>query len=619
MTAALHRLPLPGLVALDTPRLALLLLAVEPRLRGIAFAGPPGSGKSALLHGLHALLPDAPFEPLPIGADDEALLGGLDLEATLARGARVVRRGLLARADGGVLAAEDCNLLPEGTVNLLLGALDAGEVRIEREGLSLRHRCRLRLVATFDPAEGAPRAHLLDRVGLIVALPRPGAAAARAEVVRRHLSPPGDLWAEDLEMLRELVATARGGLAEVQLGEGQAREIAAAALAFGVQGHRADLFAQLAARASAALALRDRVEREDLELAVRLVLAPRAVRHPEAAPPDTPPETPPDAADAASARAPPPERDAGQPPTEAPAPPPEEDLQLGDEVLAAIATDLPDVLAALPFRAARGGRSGSRGSTGGRRGRHVASVPGGPRDGRLDVIATLRAAARWQRLRPHRQVGDGDGDGRRGGARRLAIRAPDLRVKRFRDKAGALFLFAVDASGSMALNRMRQAKGAVHALLERAYVNRDRVALMSFRGQSADLLLPPTGSVELLRRAVDHIPTGGGTPIAAALVAALEVAQQARRRGLQNVVLVLLTDARANIGLKADRAGVEEELRQVARAVAATGLKSLVIDTQRSYLSQGTARKLAAWLDGQYLYLPGAEGAAIAAAARGAA
>ena len=199
------------------------------------------------------------------------------------------------------------------------------------------------------------------------------------------------------------------------------------------------------------------------------------------------------------------------------------------------------------------------------------------------------------------------------------VRAEDLRVKRFRDKAGALFLFAVDASGSMALNRMRQAKGAVHALLERAYVNRDRVALMSFRGQGAELLLPPTGSVELLRRAVDQIPTGGGTPLAATIVAALDVAQQARRRGLQNVVLVLLTDARANVGLKADRAGVEDELRQVAMAAAATGLKSLVIDTQRSYLSQGSAQRLASWLGGQYLYLPGADGSAIAAAARTAA
>ena len=592
---------MPALVALDAPRLALMLLAIEPRLRGVAFAGPAGSGKSALLHGLHALLPDLPFEQLPIGADDEALLGGLDLEATLARGTRVVRTGLLARADGGVLAVEDCNLLPESAANQLLGALDSGEVRIEREGLSLRSPCRLRLVATFDPAEGAPRAHLLDRLGLIVALPRPGAAAARAEVVRRHLSPPEDLWQEDLGLLRDVVATARAGLAEVELGDRQARELAAAALAFGVQGHRADLFAQLVARASAALALRDRVEREDLELAVRFVLAPRATRNADATPPEPP-----------------------QPPTEAPPPPPDptrddathdglpeqDEMQLSDEVLAALATDLPDVLATLPFRAAHGGRSGSRGSTDGRRGRHVASVPGTPREGRLDVIATLRIAARGQRLRaPH--------PARVGG--RIVVRAEDLRVKRFRDKAGALFLFAVDASGSMALNRMRQAKGAVHALLERAYVNRDRVALMSFRGQGAELLLPPTGSVELLRRAVDQIPTGGGTPLAATLVAALDVAQQARRRGLQNVVLVLLTDARANVGLKADRAGVEDELRQLAMAAAATGLKSLVIDTQRSYLSQGSAQKLASWLGGQYLYLPGADGSAIAAAARTAA
>ena len=591
-------MPLPGLVALDTPRLALLLLAVEPRLRGIAFAGPAGSGKSALLHGLAALLPGLPFEMLPLGSDEEALLGGLDLEATLARGARVVRHGLLARADGGLLAAEDCNLLPEGTVNLLLGALDAGEVRIEREGLSLRSPCRLRLVATFDPAEGPPRAHLLDRIGLIVPLPRLGPAGARGEIVRRHLSPAADLWEEDLDVLRDVVAVARASLGDIRLSETQARELAAAAVALGVQGHRADLFAQLAARASAALALRDAVQREDLELAVRFVLVPRATQPPSAPPTDPPPvtETPPQSSQDTPDTPP-------DPPTE---PPADGDVELTEEVLAALAIDLPDVLATLPFRSARGGRSGSRGSTDGTRGRHVTSVPGTPREGRLDVIATLRAAARWQRLRPR-------------GARRVAVRAEDLRIKRFRDKAGALFLFAVDASGSMALNRMRQAKGAVHALLEKAYVNRDRVALMSFRGQGAELLLPPTGSVELLRRAVDQIPTGGGTPLAATLVAALDVAQQARRRGLQNVVLVLLTDARANVGLKADRAGVEDELRQLALLTAASGLRALVIDTQRSYLSQGSAQKLAAWLGGQYLYLPGASGATIAAAAQSAA
>jgi magnesium chelatase subunit D len=598
----LHRLPLPGLVALDTPRLALMMLAVDPALRGVAFAGAAGSGKSALLQGLGALLPDLPFEMLPLGSDDEALLGGLDLEATLQRGTRVVRPGLLARAHEGVLAAEDCNLLPEATANLLMATLDSGELHVEREGLSLRSPCRLRLVATFDPAEGPPRAHLLDRIGLVVPLPAVGQAAARAEIVRRHLAPARDLWEEDLQLLRDLVATARAALPAIRLTPAQSKELAAAADAFGVQGHRADLFAHRAARASAALALRDRIEREDLELAVRLVLAPRATRQPAPTPADAEaPAAPPTGPEPQDATAPDP--DDGTRPD---APPTEGELTLDDEVLAAIATELPDLMATLPFRAVRGGRSGSRGSTDGTRGRHVRSDPGLPREGRLDVIATLRAAARWQRIRPR-------------GAGRVAIRAEDLRIKRFRDKAGALFVFAVDASGSMALNRMRQAKGAVHALLERAYVNRDRVALLSFRGQGADLLLPPTGSVELLRRAVDQIPTGGGTPLAAALLAALEVASQARRRGLRNVVLVLLTDARANIGIHADRAGVEGELQALALQAAASGLRSVVIDTQRNFLSQGAAKNLAAWLGGEYLYLPGASGAAIAAAAQSAA
>jgi magnesium chelatase subunit D len=348
----------------------------------------------------------------------------------------------------------------------------------------------------------------------------------------------------------------------------------------------------LAARASAALALRDEVEREDFELAVRLVLLPRATQRPEPAPAE--PAEPADSA---------PVPQDGQSEQEAELA--SADGELAEEVLEAIDVDLAGVLDSLPFASQRRAATGSRGSTEGRRGRHVASVPGDPRRRRIDVVATLRAAARWQRLRPR-------------GARRIAIRADDVRVKRFRSKAGALFLFAVDASGSMALNRMRQAKGAVHALLEQAYVNRDRVALLSFRGDAPQLLLPPTGSVELVRRAVDQLPTGGGTPLAAALVSCLDLATQAMRRGFGSVVLVLLTDGRANVGLRAPRAGVDEELRQLAAGVARSAIRSLVIDTQRGYLSQGSAARLASWLGGRYLYLPGASGQAIAAAARSA-
>ena len=557
-------------------------------------AGPAGSGKSALLRGMHALLPDEPFLELPSGCDDEALLGGLDVEATLRHGKRIMRRGLLERAHGGSLLLEACNLAPESVVNPLLGALDTGVLRIERDGASIMTDARFRLLGSFDPAEGMPRAHLLDRVGLVTMIPASTQAEARVQVVRRHVSPPADLWQEELEALQGLVQMARASLHEVQLTTKQRKELVTTALALGVQGHRADVFAERAACASAALALRDVVEREDLETAIRLVLLPRATQRP----------TPPPSPEEQSETPVPPQSEPGQDDS-IDALPAEQELALDDTVLEAMAAEIPAALDALPFGNVRRGRSGSRGQTAGTRGRHVSSAPGRASEGRLDVIATLRDAARWQKLRPR-------------GARRIALRAEDLRIKKYRSKAGALFLFAVDASGSMALNRMRQAKGAVHALLEQAYVNRDRVALLSFRGQGAELLLPPTGSVELLRRAVDQLPTGGGTPLAAALLQAAEVAAQARRRGFANVVLVLLTDARANVGIRAARAGVDDELRQLSAVVSSCGLRSLVIDTQRNFLSQGSAQKLAHWLGGNYLYLPGAEGRAIAAAARSA-
>jgi len=593
---SLTRMPIGGLVALDVPRLALMMLAVDPALRGVALAAPAGSGKSALLHGMRELQPDLPWVELPLGCDSEALLGGLDLEATLQQGRRVIRSGALARAHGGFLLAESCNLMDDGSANTLLGALEDGVVRIEREGLSLRSPAEFRLLTSFDPSEGAPRAHLLDRLGMIVMMPTIRAGEARASIVRRHLQPDAETWSDEAQLLRGLIESAREQLPRIKLGDAQRRELIRTADAPGVQGHRADLFAIRVARASAALGLRDEVQREDLELAARLVLLPRATRQPEQSASAPPPESPtPESTPPPEARD---EMDSDSKPL-----PSEEELELAEEVLESLAVELPDALASLSFARQRSGRSGSRGATSGQRGRHVSSVPGLPRGQRLDVIATLRAAARWQRVRTRRRQG-------------IALTSDDFRIKKYRSKAGALFIFAVDASGSMALNRMRQAKGAVHALLEQAYVNRDRVALLAFRGHEADLLLPPTGSVELLRRAVDQLPTGGGTPLAASLVASLEVAEQAKRRGFGNIVLVLLTDGRANVGLKADRSGVDTEVKQLAHAVAATGIRSLVIDTQRSFLSQGNATQLARALAGDYLYLPNAQGTAIAAAAR---
>lgn len=598
-------LPLAALVGLELAQQALLLLAVEPRLRGIAVGAPAGAGKSSLARGMRDLLcadeRSVPFVELPLGVDEAGLLGGLDIEATLRAGRRVARAGALARADGGILYADQVNLLPDAIINPLIAAIDTGEVRLEREGLSIQAPARFVFIGSYDPAEGLPRRHLLDRLGLLLVLPRAMNEQARAEVVRRNLDPAAaQAYADDLDLLRGLVQAAREQLPQVRIEDEQIEQLVAMAALCGVEGHRADAFAVYAACAAAALGLRDHVEQEDLELAVRLVILPRATRLPP------PPEPPPDE----EPPPPPPPSDAESDTADAPPEPPSEDeLTIPPEqVLSALTAELPVELEQLPFRALRRGKTGSRGTVAGKRGRHIRSIPGDPRRGRIDVSATLRAAAPFQPLRRTQTNASAE-------LARVLLRGDDLRIKQYRSKAGALFLFAVDASGSMALHRMRQAKGAVHALLQRAYVHRDRVALLAFRGQSAELLLPPSQSVELARRALDLLPTGGGTPLAAALLAAIEVAQQARARGIMQTVLVLLTDGRANVGLRVGREGVADELQTIGRAVAAAGIQTIVVDTQRTYLSRGEARKLAEWLDGEYVYLPNAQGEQIAALA----
>jgi magnesium chelatase subunit D len=222
----------------------------------------------------------------------------------------------------------------------------------------------------------------------------------------------------------------------------------------------------------------------------------------------------------------------------------------------------------------------------------------------------MRRADAQQRHHPH------------GHAPHIWLKADDLQIKKYRSKAGTLFCFIVDASGSMALHRMRQAKGAVNALLQQAYVHRDQVALLAFRGEQAELLLPPSQSVELAKRALDVLPTGGATPLAAALLAAYQVAEQARARGIHRTTLVLITDGRPNVPLRPDPTLDKQKRLELARQevqtlsarLRAAGIGAVVIDTQRSFVSRGEAQQLAAWLGGRYVYLPQGRGEQIAQA-----
>jgi magnesium chelatase subunit D len=629
-------LPFPALVGMDLARRALLLLAVDPELKGVVLAAGVGTGKStlmrsyaSLLAGLYAPGAAPPFAELPVGVTEDRLVGGLDLERTLATGSRVHRSGVLARAHGGLLYADGVNLLEESTINQVLAALDTGVVRVEREGLSLVEPAQFALLATYDPGEGAPRRHLLDRVGLIVAPIVQSPTAERAEVVRRNQETAERAvrmldWAEEAAQLQLALRAARERLPDVVMSDEQLAQLSGTALALGVEGHRADIFAMRAALAAAALAGRDEVSDSDLEVAVRYVLLPRATRAPqfeqeqEEPPPEQPPEQPPEPPEQPPEEDEPDEQeqdeedepDEQEQDEEHPATPP--DMQAMEElVLAALQTDVPPDMLETPFTVRRQGRSGSRGVTSGARGRHVRSVPGLPGEGRLDVVATLRAAAPWQRVR-----------GQSAGGGHVALRVDDLHIKRYRSKAGTLFCFLVDASGSMALHRMRQAKGAVNSLLQQAYVHRDQVALLAFRGDRADVLLPPSQSVELARRALDVLPTGGGTPLAAALLAAYQIAEQARSRGIHRTTLVLITDGRPNVPLQFDPAQGREarlaqaraEVQQLAGRLHAAGVGAVVIDTQRTFLSRGEAQQLASWLGGRYFYLPQGRGEEIAQA-----
>ncbi|MFN4293392.1 MAG: magnesium chelatase ATPase subunit D [Thermoflexales bacterium] len=607
------------IVGLETAKQALLLLAVNPALAGVAIAATVGSGKSTLARAFAALLPEgAPFVELPVNVTEDRLLGGLDLEATLVTGARAIERGLLARAHGGVLYADGLNLLDHSVVAHLMEAMASGVVRVEREGLSAVHPARFVLVGAYDPSDGEVQRSLLDRIGLIAPFAPQTDARLRAEVVRRNqllrrdeALPPAtsrlrDEAADDeARMLRAMIAEARARLPQVRIRDEQLQALIQAALSLGVEGNRADVFAAQAALAKAALDGRESVDDDDLRLAVRLVLLPRATRLPEADESrQTKDEQP---------RAPEEQSRGGQ--DEPNGTPSAQSEQLEALLLSAAEAELPKDVLNLPFAMQRRGRSGSRGAAlNNRRGRFVRAVEGDPRGNRIALLQTLMAAAPWQAAR-RAEARDGAS---------IAIRREDIRVKRFRDKAGMLYIFAVDASGSMAINRMREAKGAAIRLLQDAYVHRDQVALIAFRGPRAQVLLQPSQSVERAKRELDVLPTGGGTPLASALLTAWELAQQARGRGVAQATLVLMTDGRANVGLSSptseasngapDKAALRREIQQLAALLRADGIHAIVIDTQADYLSRGEAPKLAEWLGGRYVYLPNARAEQIAKA-----
>jgi magnesium chelatase subunit D len=543
--------------------LALAVLALDPEgLGGLWLRARHGPAREAVL----AALP-FPSRKLHPNLTDEALFGGVDLAATLATGRPVRQAGLLDTPGALILTmAERC---PAGMAARLAQVLDA------------KSHALVALDEAAEAGEGLPGA-LADRLALFLAVD---------DLPVGPVGLGGALdGALDGAFNGASVATARARLARVRVPDRARRRLTEVALALGIDGLRPVLLALRTARAVAALRGHAGVRDADLMTAAELVFAHRATRLPEPA-------------GEAEAPAPPPP-DQGRPSEGAT--PPEE--MMVEAVRALLPPDLLEQLAAArSARGLRGATGAGLARAGNRRGRPLPSRAGRPSaEKRLDLVATLRAAVPWQAVR------------RQGAPERLLhLRPSDLRIKRSEEKSDRVLVFVVDSSGSSALARLAEAKGAVELLLARAYARRDHVALIVFRGAAAELVLPPTRSLVQVKRRLAGVPGGGGTPLASALQLAEATALRARARGLSPVV-ALLTDGRANIGLDGQpgRDRAEADMLQAARALAASGVPGVVIDTASR--PQGGLRVLAARMGASYLALPRADALALSQALEGA-
>ena len=655
------RFPFTAIVAQTAMKRALLLNAINPKIGGVLVRGKKGTAKSTAVRSLAALLPElnvvqgcpyncepenrqglclrcgpgaveaeivsrqAPIVDLPVGATEDRLVGSLDIEQAIKTGTRVFEPGLIAATHRGILYIDEVNLLNDHLVDVLLDAAAMGRNYVEREGVSITHRAEFILVGTMNPEEGDLRPQLLDRFGLAVEVDGAFTAEERREVVRRRISFEADpylfmdRWRETEEAERARVLSSQRLLPEVHLSEDILELITSICAEYEVDGMRGDIVMYKTATTIAAYEDRRDVTADDVREAAFLALLHRQRRQPFQQPElvteqldnmieefqqrnnqrephdstgddgdqgDADPDLPDtDGVDQDNA----PDKDTGGSPGD-------QQFEVGTPFAVRPLTVQP------PDRRARQS-SGRRNATvtGSSAGRYVRARQPQGKVSDLALDATLRTAAPHQHTR--RAAGPGGRDST------VLIEPWDVREKVRESKAGSLALFLVDASGSMgAQRRMVAVKGAILSLLLDAYQRRDRVGLISFRGVAAQLLLPPTNSVDLAQGRLRELPTGGRTPLAAGLLKALEVIDTERTKDRDVLpLLVLLSDGRANVAAGGTADGGTAAAAEAARNAAAIfrewKVPGVVVDTEDGYVRLGRARPIAEAMGAQYVRL----------------
>jgi magnesium chelatase subunit D len=592
----------------DNALLAAAVVCVAPSLvNGLIIKALPGPIRDAWMNIFNELLPkQAQLTKIPLNVTEDRLLGGLDLAATLNSSTPIIENGLLANANNGYILlpmAERCSSI---TIACLCSALDFKNVHLERDGISLNKETHFAVVA-IDESEASEEVHpaLTDRLGIHINL---------QECTLRDITP-----AKNFD-----INSAIKRLPKVITSDDVLNQICMTASVFGIQSLRAAMFTANVARTIAALHHHKSIEDNDLALATQLVLAPRATMLPAETPKDQQDDQQPDQKpDKESENNSKDEQDNNLDDNLDQEDREDQDARKNNEelpeelILDATHAAIPsDLLQSLSSNAINRTKSSTAGKAGGKqktqhRGRPIGTTQGLPVNGkRLNVLATLRAAVPWQKIRCTSNREENRSEINPPKNTSIKIRSEDFRITRFKQKSESATIFVVDASGSSALNRLSEVKGAVELVLAECYVRRDQVALIAFRGEKAEVLLPPTHSLVCAKRSLANLPGGGGTPLASAIDNAYLLAIQIKQRGATPTI-VFLTDGRANVardGTHGRQQAFDDALTS-ARNISIENFRTLVIDTSPRPHANG--KKLAEAMHAEYLPLPYADAASL--------